>query len=317
MSDLDLLLRQIADPSELAWNEETYDLALATELTGADRATLIAKLIEQGQQGDTRAILTLGHLQADEALPWLSAAGLGAEPWAPTVRRALVLLGRGADVVDQIATDAFHAPTKMARVAAVLALATVGGAIAIDALEQALTDEAYEVRMLAWDGLIATLGLEPYLRDPEGKRRKTTQLELLKDFLASDLQTLVRMGGDELSALTKRLRRGASPEALGLTWKPHPAPELRARITQAMVDRDLPYPVDEMAQLTGLARRWAEAALVFRLGQDEPDPRVAAALVRLRATWTAPVLDEVAAASRTAPALAAELRQAANALRGR
>ena len=29
MSDLDELLKQMADPSELAWNEETYDLATA------------------------------------------------------------------------------------------------------------------------------------------------------------------------------------------------------------------------------------------------------------------------------------------------
>jgi len=115
MSALDQLLHQIANPSEIAWNEETYDLGLAGALSGADRATAVAKLIDNARVGDTRAILTLGHLQAVEALPMLQADGKSQEPWALAARRALVLLGHGPEVVQQIADDAVHARTKMAR----------------------------------------------------------------------------------------------------------------------------------------------------------------------------------------------------------
>src|SRR5262249_34965425 len=153
MTDLDRLLQQIANPSELAWNEETYDLALASGLSGADRSTLIAELIDTARIGDTHAILTLGHLQAVEALPMLQAAARSNEPWAPTARRALVLLGHGAEVAQDVAADAIHAPAKMARVAAVMDLPRIGGPIAIAALEHALADEDDAVRMLAWDGL--------------------------------------------------------------------------------------------------------------------------------------------------------------------
>lgn len=314
MSDLELLLQQIADPSELPWNEETYDLALARGVTGADRATLVAKLLEQAREGDTRAILTLGYLGAEEALPWLGETARGYDPWAPTARRAMVLLGHGSEVAGGLADDAAHSPAKMARVAAVMALGQVGGATAIAGLEQAVGDAAYEVRMLAWDGLVAAHGLEPRLRGPDGKRTKTTRLELLKDLLACDLASLVRIGVDELRELSRALRAGATPDSLGLVWAPHPAPELRQRITIAGVDRELAYPVDEIGELTGIARRWAEASLAMRLDQADPDPRVPAALATLRATWTAPVLDEVTRTKSIAPELQASIAQACRVL---
>src|SRR5678816_3507979 len=67
MSALEQLLQQLADPSGIAWNEETYDLALANTLVGQERAEYVAKLIENAGQGDTHAILTLGHMQVEEA----------------------------------------------------------------------------------------------------------------------------------------------------------------------------------------------------------------------------------------------------------
>lgn len=54
MSALDQLLQQLADPSTLAWNEETYELALSITLDGADRATYVAKLVATAEQGDMR-----------------------------------------------------------------------------------------------------------------------------------------------------------------------------------------------------------------------------------------------------------------------
>jgi len=315
MSDLDQLLRQIADPSELAWNEETYDLARARGLSDADRAIYVAKLVETAQQGDTHAILTLGHLHAVEALAMLQAAAKGTDPWAPTARRALVLLGHGAEVVDAIAHDAVHAPAKMARVAAVMDLPRIGGATAIGALEQALADPDSAVRMLAWNGLVAALDLDRWIRSPEGKHEKTTHLELLKDFLASDLAAFVRMGVDEMRAITQPLAAGADPASLGLAWIGDPAPDVSNRILQAIVDPDAAYPVDDIARLTGVPRRWAEAALAMRLDQADPDPRVPDALVRLSARWTLPVLEEVARSPAISPELRAKLSHAVSALR--
>jgi hypothetical protein len=315
MSDLDQLLQQMSDPSELAWNEETYDLALARGLSDADRSAYVTKLIEAARQGDTHAILTLGHLHAIEALPMLQAAATGNDPWAPTARRALVLLGHGAEVVDEIAHDAVHAAAKMARVAAVMDLPTIGGATAIAALEQALADPDSSVRMLAWNGLVAALDLERWIRSPAGTHEKTTHLELLKDFLASDLAAFVRMGVDEMRAITRPLAAGADPASLGLTWIPDPAPEVSNRILQAIVDPDAAYPVDEIARLTGVPRRWAEASIAMRLDQADPDPRVPDALVRLSATWTLPVLEEVARSPAISPELRAKVTHAVSALR--
>jgi len=314
MSDLDQLLRQIADPSELAWNEETYDLALARGLSGADRATYVAKLSENAQHGDTHALLTLGHLHAIEALAMLQAAARGTDPWAPTARRALVLLGHGAEVVDAIAHDAVHAPAKMARVAAVMDLPTIGGATALAALDQALADPDSAVRMLAWNGLVAALDLDHWLRSPEGKHEKTTQLELIKDFLLCDLTAFIRMGVDEMRAITSKLAAGADPASLGLAWIPAPAPDVSKRIRQAIVDSDAAYPVDDIAKLTGIPRRRAEASLAMGLDQEDPDPRVPDALVQLSARWTLPVLEEVARSATISPELRAKLTHAVSAL---
>lgn len=315
MSDLDQLLRQLADPSQLPWNEETYDLALARGLTGGDRATYIARLIDTARQGDTHAILTLGHLQAGEALALLQADGTSGKPWAPTARRALTLLGHGAEVVDQIAHDASHAPAKMARVAAVMDLPKIGGPVARAALEQALADEDSAVRMLAWNGLVALFDLDRWLRGPDGQHHKTTQLELIKDLLASDLAAFVRIGVDDMRAITGPLAAGADPASLGLTWIGDPAPDTTSAIMAALFDPDAAYPIAEIAKLTGVPRRWAEASLALRLDQAEPDPRIPDALVQLSATWTAPVLDEVARSPSISDELRGKLAAAAAAMR--
>lgn len=314
MTDLDQLLKQMADPSELAWNEETYDLATARGLSDADRATYVAKLIDAAKQGDAHAILTLGNLHAMEALPMLQAAGKSRDPWAATARRGLTLLGHGAEVVDTIAHDAVHAPARMARVAAVMDLGKIGGATAIAALDQALADKDSAVRMLAWDGLVEALDLDRWMRSPSGAHEKTTLLELLKDFLASDLRAFIQMGAGEMRAITRPLAAGADPASLGLAWIGDPAPEVSSRIMQAIVDPDAAYPVDEIANLKGVPRRWAEASIAMRLDQAEPDPRVPDALVRLKAAWTRPVLEEVARSSAVPSELRAKLVQAATAL---
>ena len=119
-----------------------------------------------------------------------------------------------------------------------------------------------------------------------------------------------------MRAITRQLAAGAAPAAIGLTWIPDPAPDLSIEIMHAMVDPDAAYPVAAIAKLTGVPRRWAEASVAMRLDQVEPDPRVPDALVQLSATWTVPVLEEVATSSATSAELRAKLTSAIAALRG-
>lgn len=312
MSALEQLLHQLADPSGIAWNEETYDLALAGELGEEDRATYVAKLMENAGQGDTHAILTLAHLGAAEALPMLREAATSQQPWAATARRALVVMGHGEEVVDAIVDDALHGKARMGRVAAVMALPAIGGPKAIGALGQALGDADSSVRMIAWNGLVAALDLESLMRSPEGKLEKGTRIELFKDFLASDVAAMVRIGAEGMRATLAMLGAGVSPVTLCVAYQPDPAPQVSDAIVQAIVDRDLEYPVDEIAKLKGLARQWAEAGLALRI--ESGDERVPAALARLGARWTAPVMEEVAALESTSPELRAKLTDAARAL---
>ena len=307
MSSLDILLKQIDDPSELSWKDETYDLALARDVTGAQRDALLSRLIDAARADDPRAVLTLGYIGAVETLPALLPLAKARLPLAATARRAVVLLGHGNEVIDEIAHDAVHAPAKMLRVAAVMDLAKVGGAKALDALEQALADSEYEVRELAYQGLVAVLGLDRHLRSPDGKLELMTHFELLSVWLGSQIAALRTLGIDGLRELVATLRAGATPESLGIKWIANPAPETFQKIRLALFDAESTYPVDEIKQLSGSPRQWAETMILLRL--EHQDARVPDAMARLGAEWTVPALEEVAKAPATPPELRDALRE--------
>jgi hypothetical protein len=308
MSSLDLLLKQIDDPSELSWKEETYDLALAAGLDAVERTTFVSRLIDAARAGDARAVLTLGYIDAAETLPALQVLARARDPLAPTARRALVLLGRGAEIVDERANDALHSPLVMTRVAAVMDLPKIGGEIAIHALRQALADQDSTVRALAWDGLVQIFDLGRHIRNPEtGKRELTTHVELLRVLLGSDISAFVKVGADEMCEIVDKLAAGASPASVGIAWSPKPAPDVFDRIRLALFDPEVAFPLDEIATLTGVPRRWAEMMLAMRL--EEQDRRVPAAMARLGAEWTVPALEEVARSPSTAPELRNALRE--------
>ncbi len=311
MSALEQLLRQLDDPSAVAWNEETYDLALARALEPSDRATYVAKLIDNARQGDTRAILTLGHLKATEALPVLETDAKSNEPWAATARRALVLFDKGADVVAEIARDAVSSPAKMGRVAAIMDLPKIGGAMALFALQQALLDEHSDVRVIAWDALVEALGLVKRLQSPEGKRELTTEVEVMRVLLASDMTALVKLGAAGMCDVARRLSAGATAQELGIGWRPRSTEPTFDKLRAAMYGGG-PFPIDEVKALEGVERRLAETMIVRRL--EDADARVPDALVALDAAWTAPALQELADADVTEPTLRAKLAQAAREL---
>lgn len=304
MPSLDLLLKQISDPSALSWKDETYDLALASDLTDAERMTFVSRLIDAARKDDQRAVLTLGYIRAVETLPALLPLAKAKNPMAATARRAVVLLGHGSEVVSEIAADATHSPVKMERVAAVMDLPKIGGPVAIDALEQALADRELEVRELAWQGLVAVFGLDPLLRSPQGKRELMTHVELLSVWLGSQIAALMKLGVDGMRELTAKLRAGATPASLEIKWVPNPAPETFTKIRLALFDPDARYPVNEIVRLTGSPRQWAETMILLRL--EHQDARVPDAMARLDAVWAVPVLDEVA----KSPVTSRELREA-------
>ena len=78
--------------------DEAGLLALARSLEGDDRTTMISRLIDAARAGDPRAVLTLGYIGAVETLPALLALANVQDPLAATARRAVVLLGHGAEV---------------------------------------------------------------------------------------------------------------------------------------------------------------------------------------------------------------------------
>jgi len=309
---LEQLLQQLSDPSELSWKDETYDLAIAVGLSVTDRAAFVTKLIEEANQGDTRAILTLGHVNAVEALPELQRAAKSQDPWAPTARRALVLLGKGADVLAEIAHDAVHSPAKMGRVAAVIDLAQIGGPVAIAALEQALLDDDSDVRVLAWDSLVDALGLTKRIQNPEGVRQLTTEIEVMRVLLGSEMTALVKLGASGMRETSRRLAAGATAQQLGIAWRPKQFEDVFDNLRRAMFEPGQVFPVAEIAALKGPARQLAETMIVRRL--EEWDARAPAALVKLDAAWTAPALQDLANSSATPPELRAELADAARAL---
>jgi len=309
---LERLLAQLADPSELSWKDETYDLALAGDLPATERSTFVAKLIEQAREGDTRAILTLGHLKASEALFVLNAAAKGQDPWSPTARRALVLFGRGADVANEIAHDAVHGPSKMGRIAAILDLPRIGGDIALVALQEALTDDDSDVRVLAWDALVEVLGLARRIQNPEGVRQLTTEIEVMRVLLASEIAALVKLGSSGMREVVRRLAAGATAQQLGIAWRPRQSEAVFENLRRAMFEPDIPYPVKELATLRGAARQLAETMIVRRL--EEWDVRVPDILIVLDAAWTAPALEELAASASTPEDLRPKLADAARAL---
>jgi hypothetical protein len=178
----------------------------------------------------------------------------------------------------------------------------------MDAFDRGLEDPDSTIRMLAWEGLVECYDLARYMRNPEGKLVKATTLELMHDFLAVDIPALNKIGVEGTRDILMQLAGGASPQSAGVAYTPDPAPEVSQRVSLASVDEDVPYPVDELLKLTGVPRKRAEALIASRALRD--DLRVADALVRLDATWTIPVLEEMAQSSTISTQMREKLSQA-------
>ena len=212
------------------------------------------------------------------------------------------------------ALAAIGGPVGMGLVGELLKLPRIDREIVIPALQRTLDDASSEVRTSAWEGIIKAFDLGPHFQNPEGKRDLSTELELWRILLGRELAAFSKMGGDKMRGLVERLRAGASPESLGIAWKASPEPELFDQLRSTLFEADQPFPVDDLARLTGADRRWAEAMIAFRL--EQKDPRAPEALARLGATWTAPALEEIGRAATTPPELRKKINWSLRALDG-
>lgn len=177
-------------------------------------------------------------------------------------------------------------------------------AVVVAALKADLDSEHYAIRMRAYDGLIEAFELRPIIRGPKDEEGLQLYIEHLKIFLSSDMPGFTRLGISEMKRLVDRLAAGDTPESLGIVWEPRTGEDVMEEIRGAMFDLNVPYPLEQIAKLTGGARRMAEIMIAMR--NDENDPRVIAALTALDAKWAIACLPKDAIATLTMIVLPAD-----------
>lgn len=286
---LDQLLQQLVDPEKVHFADEAYDLALARGLSGPERDLYVGRLVDAGREGDGRAILTLGYIQAVETLPALVALAKTSDPLAPYARRAVGMMGKGAEIAAELVLNVLGAPRTTDRIESIKLLAEIDAPLVRPTLEHAIGDVDWSVRSAAWEALVTVYGLRPLIAGPDGQRASTTHLELGNALLASDIEPFARMGIQELQWVFRRLDAGVTPAALGIAYVAE-QPGVFDALRSVLFDEDQPFPLAEIAQLTGISRRYAELMVAMRL--EHEDRRAAPALLELGALWTLPGLVE-------------------------
>jgi hypothetical protein len=291
------LLDQLKDSAGIAWNEETYDLAIGRTLGEPDRLAYAAALDPLIRAGDGRAALTAGSLGLTTALDALRAKKDEPGSFGLQVRRALVQLGEGASVVDQLVHD-LQAPAHMQRFAAAMVLGKAGrprSKPATEGLIGALGDEELTVRARAFESLLEVLELEPLAQNAAGDdvelRSPLRRLDLL---LGSKLQALREPARQELARLARAILGGATPQSLGLVYTPATSDDFRTRLGRSLFVAEAPLPLDEIRALApeSADRKWAESLVAKSL--ERKVVRAPAVLAQLGATWTVPALREAA-----------------------
>ncbi|HEY4176421.1 MAG TPA: hypothetical protein VGM90_06300 [Kofleriaceae bacterium] len=313
MAALERLLQQLENSSEVAWNEETYDLADCSCLTDDEKAAFADKLLVAAHTGDARALLTLGYIGAPGASGTeLFDLAKSKDPLAPVARRAMVQLGQGQSFVEEIADDAQHSPSTMLRIAAVMMLAKLEGSAAKMALLATLSDASDTVRSTAWDGIIAHYKLKPLISDPQGVRQLQTYIEIWGGYLLCDAKSFIDLGADEMRWVVRYLDAGTPPATLSIAWHAEQAEDVLTAFRECLFDDAKPLPVEEINALTGFERRSLETLVAYRL--EKFDPRAAPALAALSAVWTFPILAELSKAPACPPDVSAAMNAACDVL---
>jgi hypothetical protein len=134
----------------------------------------------------------------------------------------------------------------------------------------------------------------------------------MRVLLGSEISALVKLGASGMRETARRLAAGATPQQLGIAWRPKQGEGVFDSLREAIDAPDNAFPVEAIAKLKRPARQLAETMIVRRL--EEWDARVPTVLVELDAAWTAPALLELANSSATPSELRVALAHAAREL---
>ncbi len=274
--------------------EETYPLHLWKQLTAAQQRVVQERLrLRARDLGDTRAIATLAAVGAGEALADLRALASGQGSVAAAARRAVLQLEPSASAVADVAED-LHKGTEFQRFAAARDLGQLPGTAALHALLGGLSDPDALVRMETLEQLARRFGAWDQTLGADGETAVQAPLSRLNLLISCELPALHQLAADEMTELCQELAAGSTGAELGLPYRPGPDTGGREALVDALGDPELPMPTAQLSQMNGHDRAWAEALLAAQLQPEIADPRAAAALAELGATWTLAALQQAA-----------------------
>ncbi len=301
---------QMTRPDEL-WRRETYDVSLVQALQGPERAAFTEILGAAIDQGDALAALTAGQGQIAELTDALLRHRAAPGWFGLSVRRGLVALGAGRDVIDELCSDTRQSGA-MHRFAAVVALGEIGAPLdapRFEALLRAFADPDSTVSKAAYQELLRLLDLQRFARVP-GTDTPELRAPLERRLLLtrSSLAALREVARAELYALFRAVFEGVSPDSLGLEFQPTVGREVFLRLGEALFDATRPIPLAELRALSGDERLYAEALLAKSL--DRRWLPSVEALAELGARWVVPALRELAALDSQDEVVVAALRKA-------
>lgn len=247
--------------------------------------------------GDTYAINSLAALGDASSAPLI--AGLTGHESAETraaARRALAQLAPSAEASAALAQN-LQTASPVEQLLAVDTLAQQPDAAATAALLDALLIDDFFIRTTAWDALLARTGTPPTTGADDFGPLSALHLRVLTSIKAIWHPAATRAVG-----WFKRLLAGEPPESVLPAYVPGD-PTLRSLALAALrKGGDDPIDLTPLRLLEGHDRAWFEAALLTRVGRQEPRAIDAAAALEIkgltgalhesRKRW-APMSDEV------------------------
>jgi hypothetical protein len=269
--------------------QDSYDLALWPEMSPSERTQAEDALIAAATDGDPRALVTIGHLRLERALPVVRTQAQNPHPWVRFAAHRAIrgLVGEVDGLVEDGASDSW-----MIRLGAIRELVQVAGQMAESAIRNALDDADALVRSSALDGLIERHGLIELTCDSAGKSALESPLKTLDTLLASEVAPLWQQAAGEAYRIFSALAGGSSPDELGLRYKQSAPDGFRGSVTDAFFNMTHPFDVGPIAAQDGHDRHWAEAflALQLKFAPEERARRAVSALAQLNARWVMPAL---------------------------
>jgi len=285
----DTLNRFLAILNEYDPQQDSYDLALWPEMSPSERTEAEDALIAAAADGNPRALVTIGHLRLERALPAVRTQAQNPHPWVRFAAHRAIrgLVGEVDGLIEDGASDSW-----MIRIGTIRELVHVTGEMAESVILNALDDADALVRSAALDGLIERHGLIELTYNSAGRSALESPLRTLNTLLTSDVPPLWQQAAGEAHRIFSALAGGSSPDELGLRYKQSAPDGFRRSVSDAFFDMAQPFDVGPIAAQDGHDRHWAEAflALQLKFAPEERARRAANALGQLNASWVMPAL---------------------------